>query len=254
MSHAWTNFTPTGRLSNGCTTFEVQVRHGESGGDKETYFRHPSFGIVSVHQWHGATKGRLFQSNVDCATGISITINRCELKRGLSNDWIHPTDELVEIRLSPAQWAEMLVNMNTIGVPCTISHYRDDTGKLTAPVYPENFDNELARIEKEFKAAIDELEIMEPENLQVFKEIAARLPKKEQEKLFGALGRITSKVKSHIPFIRDMFEESIDRTVTQAKSEVANFTSQVLHQAGMDHLKDQAPTLKDLTTIKGELS
>jgi hypothetical protein len=242
----WGPFEPTGKTTHyGAKEFHVQIKESVSaGGTEQKEFRHPSFGQISVCRWHGATKSRLFESNVDTATGISIEIKHAELKRDLSNNWVYGYDTICEIKLSPAQWAELLVNMNTVGVPCTLDHYWDRTG-FVYPVYPEDFDNEMARIEKEFKAAIKELEVYDANDVDAIKEIAAKLPKKDQDKLRAVLDRVNSRLKDHIPFIRDMAEESVQRTVTQAKSEVSNFITLSMNQAGLAHLISQAPTLPD---------
>ena len=245
-----TPFVATKVHDNGTTEYEVQIdKETGPGGTEETRFRHPAFGIVNISRWHGGTKNRLFQSNMDIGTGISIHVRLAELKRDLSHDWVFAQDELLELYLSPAQFADLITNMNTQGVPCTMRFYRDAQGKFIQPVFPEDFDNELGRIEAEFEKSIKELETMDPEDNQVFKDIAARLPKKDQERLFGALGRMTSKIKSHIPFIRSQFEESVTRTVTHAKHEVSAFTAQVLQNAGMAHLAADAPTLKDIKVL-----
>ena len=238
------------RRDNGMMEYEVQIETERGpGGSDETRFRHPSFGQISVSRWHGGTKNRLFQSNMDIGTGISINIKRAELKRNLSNDWIYGEREMVEVYLSPAQFADLITNMNTQGVPCTLRCYWDENGEFIQPVYPEDFDNELGRIEKEFEDSIKDLQTLAPEDKAVFQEIAARLPKKEQDRLFAALGNMTSLIKSHIPFIRSMFEESVTRTVSHAKAEVSAFTAHVLQDAGIAHLAAQAPELRGLKVL-----
>lgn len=227
----WPPFKQTGTKSNGTTIWEVQVQSdpGTTPTRSAHYYRHPSFGMIQVCRWQGGTKNRLFQTNVDVQAGISIRISRAELRRDLSMDFLHPYGSIVEVNLSPAQFSDLLVNMNTIGVPCTISMYREGPNKVVCPVYPENFDNELNRIEEEFKEAIRKLEISSPEDEALLKEIADRLPKKEQARLFGLISNIRARVKGHIPFLRDQFEESISRTMTQAKNE---FASYVVHATG----------------------
>lgn len=241
----WPPFKRTSTLSNGLSTWEVQVKEGEGPVFRDgTLFRHPSFGMIQISRWSGGTKNRLFQSNVDIQTGISIKISRAELRRNLSTDFLYPYEGLVEVNLSPAQFSDMLVNMNTIGVPCTIAAYRDDTGKHICPAYPEDFDNELNRIEQEFNKAIKDLEITSPEEEEALKEITSRLPKKEQARLMSLLQQIRGRVKGHIPFIRDQFEESLSRTMTQAKNEFASY---------MAHAGTNPQQLKDSPSIAGFL-
>ena len=221
----WPPCKQTSTLSNGLSTWEVQVQEspGARGMDPVARFRHPSFGIIQISRWFGGTKHRLFQNNVDLQAGVSIRINRVELQRNLSTDFLFPYEELVEVNLSPAQFSDLLVNMDTVGVPCTIASYRDDTGRRICPTYPEDFDNELNRIEQEFNKAIGDLEVTSPEEEATLVEITSRLPKKEQARLTEVLRKIRGRVKGHIPFIRDQFEESVSRTMTQAKNELASY-------------------------------
>jgi hypothetical protein len=155
--------------------------------------------MVSVHRFQGGVKDRLFQNNVNTHTGITLTISLAELKRDLSHDWVFPYQEVVEIHMSPAQWHQLLTEMNTLGVPCTLSHYFDKDGTFIRPVFPEDFDNELKRIEREFEEAIRRLETLSPEMAETLKGIYPKLSRKDAEALRGVVEGLHATLKSHTP-------------------------------------------------------
>jgi hypothetical protein len=202
--------------------------------------------MVSVHRFQGGVKDRLFQNNVNTHTGITLTISLAELKRDLSHDWVFPYQEVVEIHMSPAQWHQLLTEMNTLGVPCTLSHYFDKDGTFIRPVFPEDFDNELKRIEREFEEAIRRLETLSPEMAETLKGIYPKLSRKDAEALRGVVEGLHATLKSHIPFVRKAMEDAVSRTVEHGKAEMASFVDAGIRQAGLQHLKELAPRLPAL--------
>lgn len=65
-----------------------------------TEFNHPAFGQVTVTRWQsGGPWHRLFGSDLSHPSGITIKVSRADLGRGLSTDWIHPTEPIVEVSI-----------------------------------------------------------------------------------------------------------------------------------------------------------
>ena len=98
--------------------------------DDEEVEAHPCYGMISVHrQTGGHTK--LFGSPLDShPSTIAITIREAERHHNLSSDWFFARKPIIEIDLSPMQYAEMITTPNVgSGVPCTI-RYRHTEGLM----------------------------------------------------------------------------------------------------------------------------
>lgn len=68
-------------------------------------------GMVSWHRNIGAPR-TLFGTEIQ-SNPITLTIKRATECRELSRNWYHSDKQLVEIEMSPIQWAEFLTNGNT---------------------------------------------------------------------------------------------------------------------------------------------
>lgn len=89
---------------------------------KEEKFRHESYGNLNIYRSTGS-KRALFGSDLKQGNTINLEISLSELTRGISNDWYYPYEKLIQIEMSPVQFAEAITNMNTSGVPCTIKMF-----------------------------------------------------------------------------------------------------------------------------------
>jgi hypothetical protein len=87
--------------------------------------KHPSFGMVSFSRCYG-TNRRLFQSHVKNMTTVRLRIKQASVKHSLHQDHTYGEESLIEVELSPAQFAELLTSMNVgDGVPCTINYVNE---------------------------------------------------------------------------------------------------------------------------------
>ena len=101
-------------------------------GPKE---KHPCFGKIKISKQQGQSE--FFGSNVTHHGGVLIEICRASYERSLSHDWVYSDETLIEVRMSPLQFAEMITSaMNTDGVPCTI--YCDHTGRVEIADFSDN--------------------------------------------------------------------------------------------------------------------
>ena len=77
-------------------------------------------GMVSWARSCNASSRNLFGTEIKTNNPITLRINKAEEIRDLSRNWYHSLEQIVEIEMSPVQWAEFLTSGNTSGVPCTI--------------------------------------------------------------------------------------------------------------------------------------
>lgn len=104
--------------------------------DRGTIDTHPAFGVAVVTRGHGGPMS-LFQSDVQHQEFITLSIHRAERTRDLSHDWVHPREELVEVRLSLAQWGALVSSIGLgSGVPVTITSTTEDRMVPAIPFAP----------------------------------------------------------------------------------------------------------------------
>ena len=208
---------------------------------KET---HESYGIVGLtRRYGGGGYHNLFGSSVRHNSTMALTIKRCEKQRDLSKDWYHGTDLLIQVELSPVQFAEMITGVGVgDGVPCTIRHF-DGYGQIEDP--PETSQRQL--FEQEFKTSMDDVastcygDVKEAEALLLKK---GTITVKERELVSNIIKRVVSNIASKMPFIQSSFNEAMNKTTLEAKGEVDAFITTKIHSLGIEAIKDQLPRLE----------
>lgn len=216
-------------------------------GPMEGYrMEHPCFGHVQINRWHGNAKDHLFMSNVESFSGMSIEINHAELQRHLGEDHIFTKSHIIRIDLTPAQFADLLTNMNSGGVPCTIRYNAAEPVELRSVPSMPQIETAMNKVEAEFDQALQDLEFIDQETALSIRDAISKLPAKHQTAVVEAINGISAKVKSHLVFIRKQWEASAQKTVTQLKHEVSNYTLHMLKSAGVMNLNDaRVPTLPE---------
>ena len=101
---------------------------------------HPAFGMLNVTRWTGGAKDggfRMFGSDLRHRAGLTVTLSTASMRRGLSTDWHHEKDALVEFTLSESQWARFVSSVGVgSGVPITLRRYMS-SGMVVAPEIAE---------------------------------------------------------------------------------------------------------------------
>jgi hypothetical protein len=232
----------------------LKVTHdGSFSGSRDggTKFQHPCFAKVSFSRITGTFgNGRLFQNNVESHSAICLRITHASLTRDLSHDWVHgEAIPIIEVYLSPAQFADLLVNMNTDGAPGTIISHKDGDDVFHYAM-PTNMESQAATVKKEFDNFCDKIELgPTAEETAQFKALIAKLPKKNQEALEALYIGRAERAKGTVKYIRNQFEDTMENTVTQAKAEVDAFVSSLVQRTGITALKGHQPP----TLLMGEI-
>jgi hypothetical protein len=189
-------------------------REDAIGGDT---FKHPAFGQIVANRVNGQNKGSLYCSDFTGNSYIAVTISGSVLTRNLSSDWLFPTKEKIEVRMSEAQWATFVSAMNVgAGTPCTISH---ENHERTPPI--EWGEDRSAR----FKLEMDETLVSAMEGIEALSAMIHKKPmsKKARVELLLGLDRIKDNVSGNVDFVSDQFGEHIEKTVEAAKAEVHGY-------------------------------
>ena len=101
-------------------------------------------GMISWHRTSCGSPQDLFGTEVKTDHPITVRICHAEETRDLCRDWFFPRKEIIEVDLSPIQWAELLTSGNTNGVPCTIRRINGEImSKPDASEIKEHYNKEI---------------------------------------------------------------------------------------------------------------
>jgi hypothetical protein len=202
--------------------------------DEAKYKSHPSYGMIRVARIQGG-HNRLFGSPITTHPGyITLAIAHGENKHHLGQDWFHAKEDIIRVRMSYAQFAEMISSMNYgTGVPCTIERLQEEM--------IENPPDEPVEAEKtkiEFQQKLKAFDKSLATNYEAISKLLekATLTKKDKEEIRGHLQRISQEIRSNMPFWLSQFDEAVERIMTTAKTEIDGFMTTVLRAAGMESL------------------
>jgi hypothetical protein len=182
---------------------------------------HPAFGNIRASRYSGGS-GAMYGSSFLHSGGVSITISRSTLHRGLSRDNYFGGDELISVDLTEAQWATFVSNLNGSGNPCTLRHI----GRKMVPGLPDppdmsgQYAAEMNETVKEIQVALRQL----AEN--------PKLPQWARKDISMQAARLTNSTG----FIAEQFGEHVETVVEHAKIEINAYVTQTVARAGLEHL------------------
>jgi hypothetical protein len=203
-----------------------------SGGTVETESNHPAYGMIGASRVQGGTM--LFGSEFQHNAFVRITLRKAYVKRDLSTDWPHPREELFEVDVSEAQWAEFVSAMNIgFGVQCTIRHVGGEP--MPRLPYPEKradqFRKELAEKLGDSLGALDELSAAIGD---------LKLSEKQKAALQGHVTRSRARLTSGVPFVAKQFHEHMEAVTTKARIEINAHAVHTINALGLKTLASEA--------------
>lgn len=199
-------------------------------------YDHPSYGIITISRMTSNKKRSFYGSSMKHNQSICIQIRKSYKERALNHDWYMGGEPLIEIEMTPHQWAEFLSSMNIgDGVPCTI---RCDRGnQYTCPDEPSQRELFQKEFDQEVQKSMDSIQSA----IQLWSQLAAKksLTKADKDQITNLLQNIQTTFRSNIPFVQKSFNETLDNTVHAAKSELEAWQDNMLHALGVKALGEQ---------------
>jgi len=196
---------------------------------KETVRKHESFGLLSISRIQSNKPISLFGSFIEHQNTIKLRIKKAEEHRDLNQNWYFGTNTLLEIELSPVQWAEAIMNMNVgDGIPCTIKYINgkeieDPPIKNLAREFNDEFQKDMENIGNKINETIDLVsQLMEKPSIT----------KSERKTILNSLKMLKQHLVSNIPFVHQQFNEAMGKTVQLAKSEIESHWTNTMLKLG----------------------
>lgn len=204
-------------------------------------YNHPSYGLIQFNKVNGDSP--CFMSDVKLGGYIDLRVRRAEVNRSLSRYSLYPRQELIRLRMSYHQFAELITNMNSgVGIPCTLE-YVNGEGRVDRYESPPD---EKTQFETELKETLEDA-------LKYLKQLKAQLQelkskgkasRKELEDLSRLTEGMATELFSNIPFVEESFAEALDNHVAQAKVEASAWIENKLISMGLEQLKEQIKMLE----------
>lgn len=195
----------------------------------ESVETHPSYAQIGASRCQGGMMS-LYGSDFQHHNYMTIRIYRSEVARGLSHDWHHAHDEMIEVALSEAQWATFVSTPNSgMGVPCTLQHIeRESVPQLPPPA---------KRTEQFTMEATERLQNVEAQLKKLIAQInASKLTQKAKDELLSTANYATNDLRPNIAFVAKSFAEHVERITEHAKIEVSAYVTATINRAGLKAL------------------
>jgi len=127
-------------------------------------YKHPTFGIISFSRTQCSVGVPMFGSSILHSNTIRLEISHAELSRGLNEDRIFDTRRIVEVEMSPTQFADAITSLNIgCGIPVTLRWIAPSEGEdLSQTNVPyqnkvQQFNNEFSKDMKQLAQSFDEV-------------------------------------------------------------------------------------------------
>ena len=190
-------------------------------------YKHPSYGMMNITRYCGGD-GNFFGNDLtmEGSGGIEIELKESTLERnanGLHCDSFNPGKLKFRVKMSHLQFAELITNMNTTGVPVTITNI--GTERLDDPPIlnkREVFDEEAEEVVSKTKQMANDIIA----NVQNLFESKKSLTKKDKEEILSELNQLKMATFDQLPFMQKMFDEQMNKSVVSAKADITAFTEQ----------------------------
>jgi hypothetical protein len=195
--------------------------------------KHPSYALARFSRISGGHRA-LFGSSIQSQQTITLTITRARHDRSSNNDWYYGQEELIEVEMSQNQFAELITSMNMgQGIPVTIRHinlerYPNPPFQSKADIFAGEFAKSMHNFTIDMKKLVEQ-------SVDMLKN-KATIGKGDRDVILKNIDQLVSHISSTIPFVSQQFQESMEKTVVEAKSEIEAFIENKIRTTGLEAL------------------
>lgn len=165
---------------------------------------HESFGQIKFNRVN-SNGTKFYGSELGQNNYITMTVHHSEIYRDLTQDRYFPTGEIVKIRMSSGQFAELITSMNCgTGIPCTIERIQ---GKKTVDLSKQESRKEF--VHRKFEDRMKRFADLIRKNQKEAKEIVTKrnLSKQDIFDLTLKLNWLTEEIEKIFHFSLNVFKK-----------------------------------------------
>lgn len=196
---------------------------------------HESYGLVSFSRVFGHS-GFMFGSDVLSENFIELRIAHGEKVYDDGHCfYYHPNDEIIRVKMTNTQFAELLTNMNVgDGIPCTIERLN---GKVINQ-QKEMPDSLLQEFKKTYmgksKEILNSLNDTKDELCRLIDK--KNLTKNDQERMKGLVSKYITEIRCNMPYFINQYKEETANVVQRARTEIDAALQGAVIRAGVKAL------------------
>lgn len=199
---------------------------------------HPAYALVQFNRVTSSHGEVLFGSSIKPHSYIELVIREAEVTHELAKDWYFGTKEVVKIKLSPAQFAELLTTMNVgSGVPCTIDHINGERPpRLTEIDVNKETNKIIDTIEKQAQEVVKPMHDFS-NRINELRE-SGKISKKTAEEISGHFFKMEQELRANLPFYLEQVNKTAEKVLVSKKAELDSFVTGMVTKLGMEKLED----------------
>jgi hypothetical protein len=215
-------------------TVESERKKGEGfmGKDKDD---HPSYGLLSLGTMSCSPGRQLFGAGTKHSHLITLRITRATRSRDNYSESYFDRDRLIEVLLSPAQFANLMTRQNTIGVPCTLNYIKGE-GRIEDP--PEhNLKQELVNdVDEVYKVVGDRVKTLKA---KINNLLTGTVKKDAKAEILSMVHMICNDVTSNLHYLKERQMKTLERMGTEVVAEAEAAINGLIESRGLQALQDE---------------
>jgi hypothetical protein len=217
-------------------TYDVEIV--EDTTQKDTYSEtHPTYAMVGICHGSGAT--HLFGSEVDQhLSHVTLKVSRARKIVTGGQVWHYAeAAPLIELRMSPAQYAAMVGTPNSgDGVPCTLVHVggSEPHSYQDPPRTPHATDHAKKEVEDAGKVLAEKIR---DARVRIEAKLGSKVSAKLLAEVLSEFDTMDRHVTANSPYFVTALKESAEKIVSAAKTEVDAFIISAATRLGFQSLR-----------------
>ena len=232
----------------------ITVEEGTAHRKGSLIYKHPSYGMIHLSRQTCSGEGTpLFGAKHPSTNMISLTIEKAQNTQDLGKNWYYGYEDVTEVLMTPVQYAELISNPNTNGVPCTIKYTSKD-GNIKYRPHATEIDHLDVKIKEKLSGLSSDVKGKKERAKELLTQ-KGTLKKADKEELLSLILNIDRDIQDNIPWYKEQMEKSLDKMVMEANSDIESLVTHVQVKLGkklLDNpealdvlLKDEALMLED---------
>jgi hypothetical protein len=208
--------------------------------DESTKEQHPSFGQIGISRVTSSGLQTFYGSHLRHSNYIEMEIKESTLIRSLNSDRYFDGKNVVRVRMTEAQFAQMITSLNMGGgTPVTI------TRRENRSVEEPTFRDEREQIHNDFQKKVEVASTSLTEALKRLQTMAApgaKITKADLQEALAGVEKGVREITSNIPDIANEFEVTTEKIVADAKADIEAHMMNAIRRAkvlGVEASKDE---------------
>lgn len=195
---------------------------------------HPSYGMISVSKVN-SNGTVLFGSRIKHEHYIKLEIYTAEKQKNEYSEYYFPRDLLISIDLSSVQFANLLVESNTVGVPCTLD-FVVDQGRIDREEDLKPIKKEL---EEDVKINIEKLKEKTRKLSKIIQhDFKGQIKKAKKEEIRDLVIQIENGINSNLDFLFSQHIKKLESVGSEIISEAEARISSMVQSTGIKTLRE----------------